>query len=64
MLGARQPRARDRVGPGAQIGQMDFADEVGPAFAQNLGAVLVSVEIALDLQVAALYLRAHRTVGQ
>src|SRR4051794_30237652 len=53
---------RDRVGAGAQIRQMDFANEVGPALAQNLGAVLVPMEIALDLQVATLHLRANRTV--
>ena len=45
---AAEAVGRDRVAPGAQIGQMNFADEVGPALAEDLGAVLVAVEIALD----------------
>ena len=43
---------------------MDLADEVGAALAQDLGAVLVAVEIALDVEVARLHLRAHRAVAQ
>ena len=52
-----------RVGAGAQISQMNLADQVGPALAQNLGAVLVAQIVALDVERARLHLRPHGAVA-
>ena len=54
----------DRVAAGREIDAVDFADEIGPALVEDLGAVLVPVEIALDIEVARLHLRAHRAIAQ
>ena len=43
---------------------MDLADQIGPAFANDLGAVLVAEKIALDIEVARLDLGSHGSVAQ
>ena len=53
-----------RVAAGREIAAMDFADEVRAAFVEDLGAVLMALEIALDVEIAGLHLRAHRAVAQ
>ncbi len=53
-----------RVGAGAQISEMDLAHEIGPALAEHVGAVLMAVIVALDIELARLHLRPHRAVAQ
>ena len=53
-----------RVAAGPQIGEVDLADQVRAAVAQDLGAVLVAEKIALDIEIARLRLGPHRAVAQ
>ena len=53
-----------RVAAGREIDAVDFADEVRAALVEDLGAVLVSPEIALDIEIARLHLRSHRAIAQ
>ena len=53
----------DRVGPGAQVAQVDLADEVGPAEVEDLRAVLLAPEV-VEREVAALDLRPHRSIEE
>ena len=53
----------DRIGPGLEVVAVHLADEIGTALAQDLGAVLVAVEIVLDVKVAGLRLGPHRAIA-
>ena len=46
-----------RVAPGPQIAEVDLADQVRAAVAQDLGAVFVAEKIALDVEIPRLHLR-------
>src|ERR1700751_2750031 len=53
-----------RVATRLQIAAMNFADQVGAALTQNLGAVLEPEKVALDVEIARLHLRPHGAVAQ
>ena len=53
-----------RVATGFEIAAMDLADQVRAAVAQNLGAVLETEKVALDVEIARLHLSPHRAVTQ
>src|SRR5205814_8191731 len=61
---AKAVRRGDRVAAGSEIAAVDLQDEIGPALAQDLGAVLVPPKIALDIALARLHLRADRPVAE
>src|SRR5205085_141087 len=61
---AKAVRRGDRVAAGREIAAVDLQDEIGPALAQDLGAVLVPPKIALDIKLARLHLRADRPVAE
>ena len=52
------------VATGFEIAAMDLADQVRAAVAQNLGAVLETEKVALDVEIARLNLSPHRAVTQ
>ncbi len=52
------------IGAGAEIGEMDVADQVGPRQVQDLRAVLLAAIIALDIEVERLDAAAHGAVAQ
>ena len=54
----------DRVAAGGEVAAVDFADQVGTALADNLGAVLLAQKIALDVEVARLHLGPDGAVAQ
>src|SRR6185437_581857 len=54
----------DRIGAGAQMRQMDVAHHIGPGLAQDVGDVLMAVEVALDIERARLHLGPHRAIAE
>ena len=54
----------DRVAASGEVTSMDLPDQIGPAFTNDLGAVLVAEKIALDIEVARLDLGSHGSVAQ
>ena len=53
-----------RVAAGLEIAAMDFADQVGTALADDLGAVFLAQEVALYVEVARLHLGPDGPVAQ
>ena len=68
-LGQRDRRAAERVGlhhvgAGLEVAAMDVAHQVGAREVQHVGAVLLAVEVALDVERHALHAAAHGAVAQ
>src|SRR5207237_10844626 len=53
---AKAVRRGDRVAAGSEIAAVDLQDEIGPALAKDLGAVLVPPKIELDHKLARVHL--------
>ena len=53
-----------RVGAGLEVAAVDFAHQVGARQVQHVGAVLLAVEVAVDVQGHALHPAAHAAVAQ
>ena len=68
-FGERDGRAAEavglhRVGAGAEMAQMDAADDIGAGLVQHLDAVLAAAVIAFEIERVAMHRRAHGAVAQ